>query len=65
MLDIADREGRKVYLEATPGGKPVYEKLHFRKVDTLDFDLSVLAKDHEGVYQITIMIRDPQPIEPK
>lgn len=60
MLDIADREGTRTYLEATASGKPVYERLGFRAVDTLDFDLSALTENLKGLYQITIMIRDPQ-----
>lgn len=59
MLKIADTEGVKTYLEATPAGKPIYEKLGFREVDSLEFNLDELTKDRHGVYKLCIMIRDP------
>lgn len=59
MLEIADAQGLKTYLEATPAGKPVYEKLGFREVDALEFNLDELTKDHHGVYKLCIMIREP------
>ncbi|RYP77890.1 hypothetical protein DL770_007012 [Monosporascus sp. CRB-9-2] len=60
MLEIADAEGLRTILEATPTGKPLYEKLGFRKVDVLKFDVSHLTKDTDGIYEITIMIREPK-----
>lgn len=60
MLDIADAEGVKAYLEATPAGKPVYEKMGFREVDSLEFNLDELTKDHHGIYRLCIMIREPK-----
>ncbi|RYO97973.1 hypothetical protein DL764_007234 [Monosporascus ibericus] len=60
MLEIADAEGLRTILEATPTGKPLYEKLGFRKVDVLKFDVSQLTKDKDGIYEITIMIREPK-----
>ncbi|KAK7717320.1 hypothetical protein SLS64_002810 [Diaporthe eres] len=59
MLKIADAEGVKTYLEATPAGKPIYEKLGFREVDSLEFNLDELTKDRHGVYKLCIMIREP------
>lgn len=59
MLDIADAEGRKCYLEATPAGKPVYEQLGFRQVDVLSFDWDELTSKRNGLYKNFIMIRDP------
>ncbi|KAL7623486.1 hypothetical protein AAE478_007168 [Parahypoxylon ruwenzoriense] len=56
---LADAEGLKVYLEATPHGKPVYEKLGFREVDQLTFDLKELINKDDGVYKISIMVREP------
>lgn len=61
MLDLADAQGIKAYLEATPAGKPVYEKLGFREVDALEFDLGKLTKNLDGIYKLSIMIRDPTP----
>ncbi|RYP48613.1 hypothetical protein DL768_005533 [Monosporascus sp. mg162] len=60
MLEIADAEGLRTILEATPTGKPLYEKLGFRVMDVLKFDLSQLTKDTDGIYEITIMIREPK-----
>lgn len=63
ILALADAEGLKTYLEATPGGKPVYEKLGFREVDELLFDLKELTGEDFGeVYKLSIMVRDPKPI---
>ncbi|KAI3398255.1 hypothetical protein diail_9593 [Diaporthe ilicicola] len=59
MLEIADAEGVRAYLEATPAGKPIYEKLGFREVDSLEFNLDELTKDQHGVYKLCIMIREP------
>jgi hypothetical protein len=60
MLAIADAQGCQAYLEATPTGKPIYEALGFRQVDTLDFDLGAMGKGREGVYSLSIMIREPK-----
>lgn len=61
MLDLADAQGIKAYLEATPAGKPIYEKLGFREVDSLEWDLGKLTNNLDGVYKLTIMIREPKP----
>lgn len=60
MLAIADTHGLKTYLEATPGGRPVYEKLGFREVDELTFDLKKLTGKFEDVYKLSIMVREPK-----
>lgn len=57
---MADAEGRKVYIEATPSGHPVYLKLGFKDIDVLKVDLSKWGGKEIGVN--TIMLRDPQPI---
>ncbi|KAK8070612.1 Acyl-CoA N-acyltransferase [Apiospora hydei] len=59
MLDIADAEGRKTYLEATAAGKPLYEKLGFRLVELLTFDWDELTKERNGLYKNWVMIREP------
>ncbi|KAK8098820.1 uncharacterized protein PG998_012061 [Apiospora kogelbergensis] len=59
MLDIADSEGRKSYLEATAAGKPVYERLGFSVVDVLSFDWDELTQKRNGLYKNYVMIRDP------
>ncbi|KAI1468019.1 acyl-CoA N-acyltransferase [Daldinia caldariorum] len=61
MLAIADAHGLKSYLEATPNGKRVYEKLGFREVGRLNFDLKELTgEDYGDMYHITVMIREPR-----
>ncbi|OTA70713.1 hypothetical protein K449DRAFT_380792 [Hypoxylon sp. EC38] len=60
MLAIADNHGLKTYVEATPNGKPLYEKLGFREVDELTFDLKKLTDKFEDIYKISIMIREPK-----
>ncbi|KAI1806016.1 acyl-CoA N-acyltransferase [Daldinia bambusicola] len=63
MLAIADAHGLKSYLEATPNGKGVYEKMGFREVDRLTFDLKELTgEDYGDIYHITIMVREPRSI---
>ncbi|TGJ80217.1 hypothetical protein E0Z10_g8530 [Xylaria hypoxylon] len=63
MLAIADAAGLRSYLEATPGGRPIYEKLGFRAVDVKEFDLDALTHGKmRGIYKLAIMIRDPQPL---
>ncbi|GAW17148.1 hypothetical protein ANO14919_065980 [Xylariales sp. No.14919] len=64
MLAIADAAGLRSYLEATPGGRPVYEKLGFRTVEVKEFDLEALTHGKmKGTYKLSIMIREPQPLE--
>ncbi len=61
MLALADAAGLRSYLEATPGGRPVYEKLGFRAVEVKEFDLDVLTGGKmKGCYKLSIMIREPQ-----
>ncbi|CZT50304.1 uncharacterized protein RSE6_11261 [Rhynchosporium secalis] len=60
VLDQADREIRKCYIEATSAGHPVYFKLGFRDVDVLKLDLKPWGGDFVAINRL--MIRDPQPI---
>ncbi|KAI1425641.1 acyl-CoA N-acyltransferase [Xylaria sp. FL1777] len=61
MLAIADAVGLRTYLEATPGGRPIYEKLGFRTVEVKEFDLDVLTGGKmKDCYKLSIMIREPQ-----
>lgn len=48
-LELADREGRKTYIESTVAGHPLYLKLGWKDVDLID----VRGKPN------WIMIRDP------
>ncbi|KAH7403483.1 acyl-CoA N-acyltransferase [Cadophora sp. MPI-SDFR-AT-0126] len=60
VLAIADQEKRKCYIEATRAGYPVYFKLGFREVDTLEIDMKECGGDFLAFN--TLMIREPQPI---
>lgn len=45
-LEKADEEGTETYLEASPHGKPIYERYGFREVDRLvvNFEKEVLGE---------------------
>ncbi|KAG0650034.1 hypothetical protein D0Z07_3877 [Hyphodiscus hymeniophilus] len=58
-IDLADREGRQTYLEATKDGHPVYLKLGFTVIDVLTMDLSKWGGKELGVSRM--MMRDPKP----
>ncbi|KAH6657074.1 hypothetical protein BKA67DRAFT_179069 [Truncatella angustata] len=60
MLELADANDITAILEATAAGKPLYEKLRFREVDTMDFDLGKLTNGQTGLYQLAMMIRKPR-----
>ncbi|KAI1502226.1 acyl-CoA N-acyltransferase [Biscogniauxia marginata] len=60
MLAIADATGLKTYLEATPTGKPVYEKLGFEVVDEIEIDLRKVTEKYDELYKLSIMIREPK-----
>lgn len=62
MLAIADAAGLRSYLEATPAGRPVYEKLGFRVVEVQRFDPDAFTGGRvKGLTTLSIMIREPQP----
>jgi len=58
VLDKADQEGRKTYIEATPSGHPVYRKLGFEDVDIIQVDLRNYGGDRIGTN--VCMLREPQ-----
>ncbi len=58
VLETADRENRKCYIEATKAGHPVYLKLGFHDVDAVEVDLRKWGGNLVGINRI--MIRDPQ-----
>ncbi|KAJ8107127.1 hypothetical protein ONZ43_g6833 [Nemania bipapillata] len=63
MLAIADAAGLRSYLEATPAGRPVYEKLGFRVVEVQKFDPDAFTGGKvKGLTTLSIMIREPQPL---
>lgn len=69
VLDMADREGKKVYIEATKDGFPVYERLGWKVIDRITLTLdeedvrSGKVKDEERDGQNWVMMREPQPVK--
>ena len=57
-LEIVDAAGARAELEATPYGKPVYERYGFRKLDEIVFELEKYGS--EGRQVTTCMMRDVQ-----
>ncbi len=57
-LNVVDTVGARAELEATPQGKPVYERYGFREIDQIVLQLK--DYDHEGTQITTCMIRDVQ-----
>ncbi|KAH6678326.1 acyl-CoA N-acyltransferase [Halenospora varia] len=57
-LEMADREGKRAYIEATAKGKVVYERLGFEVVDLVEVDLKEWGG--EGVERNWIMVREPK-----
>jgi GNAT superfamily N-acetyltransferase len=47
-LDMADREGLEAFIEASPAGKPLYEKMGWREVGFTDVDLKRWGWEGEG-----------------
>lgn len=61
VLDQADREGRKTYIEATPEGHPVYAKLGFGDVALVEVDLKKWGGRTVGTN--VCMVRKPIVVE--
>lgn len=61
VLDMADAEGRKAYIEATAAGFPVYKKLGWKVIDKLEFDIDEkdLVKGGETTWYNWVMMREP------
>ncbi|RDL41914.1 Acyl-CoA N-acyltransferase [Venustampulla echinocandica] len=59
-LDLADAEGRLVYIEATTAGYPVYAKLGFKEINAISVDLSKYGGKEPGVNRV--MLREPQKV---
>ena len=53
--DLADGAGIPCYVEASPAGYGLYQKMGFEEVDTLDTDMSRWGG--EGVYHNVCMFR--------
>lgn len=55
-LETIDAQKAKVFLEATPQGRPLYEKYGWKFVDEMTFDLDDYGCS--GVQKVTCMMRD-------
>jgi len=60
-VDEADRLGFRGYLEASAGGKGLYEKFGYRRVDDLVFDTKPWGGDKIDIH--TVMFRDAKPLK--
>jgi GNAT superfamily N-acetyltransferase len=60
VLDLADAEDRKTYVESTATGYPLYRKFGFRDIDLLSMDLSKWGGPKPGINKI--LLREPQPV---
>lgn len=59
VLDLADAEGKKAWIEATAAGRPLYAKFGFKEVDPLvEVDLSRWGATEPG--RNWGMLREPQ-----
>ncbi|KAL6234524.1 acyl-CoA N-acyltransferase [Aspergillus navahoensis] len=56
-MEQADRQQRRIYLEATREGYPVYEKCGWRGVERIEIDYGRWGG--EGSQELTLMVRDP------
>ena len=61
IMDMADSEVRKIYIEASDVGFPVYEKLGWRLVGTVEVDLTRWGS--VGVRRNGVMLRNPHPLQ--
>lgn len=59
-LDIADRNGKKSYLESTKKGRVLYERLGWKEVD--EMIVNTAPYGGEGIEVTKFMVRDSQPV---
>ncbi|KAI9036171.1 GNAT family N-acetyltransferase [Aspergillus affinis] len=64
-LDELDRRGNeaKAYLESTAAGMPVYKKIGFAPLGSIDIPLAEFGIEDGGVYSSIVMGRDAQKVE--
>jgi GNAT superfamily N-acetyltransferase len=60
VLQMADKEGKMAYIEATDAGFPIYLKLGWKQIDVVELDLSKYGG--KGIASNRLMLREPQPI---
>ncbi|KAL2870391.1 GNAT family N-acetyltransferase [Aspergillus lucknowensis] len=58
-MERADREQRRIYLEASTEGFPVYAKLGWKELEKVEVDYTRLGG--KGKQVLTLMVRDPLP----
>ena len=54
-IDIADKAGLPIYLEAAPAGVKLYGSMGFAEVDKFDIDMATWGG--EGIHRHVLMIR--------
>ena len=59
-MELADREGLKVCLEATPFGLRLYEKFGFETRAVVEHNVSMFGGPRSYVH--TLMVRPPRPV---
>jgi hypothetical protein len=59
VLQMADKEGKVAYIEATDTGYPLYLKLGWKQIDVVELDLSKFGG--KGTASNRIMLREVQP----
>jgi hypothetical protein len=57
VLDMADAEGRKVYIESSAAGHPLYEKYGCKDVDFWELDVGITGEMAPRCRYV--MMRDP------
>lgn len=57
-IERAEAEHRRIYLEATMEGLPVYEKSGWRALEQVDIDYTRWGG--QGEQTLTLMVRDPR-----
>jgi hypothetical protein len=58
VIALADADGKRIYLEATVAGRPLYSKLGWAVIDLVTFDLTKWGG--EGPAYNWIMMRQPK-----
>jgi GNAT superfamily N-acetyltransferase len=63
VLDMADSEGRLCYIEATPMGLSVYQRLGWEIIDRLDLNIASEEEKEKGIRRDVVnwtLMRKPQ-----
>lgn len=57
-IALADAEGKRIYLESTAAGHPLYWKLGWKDIDLISVDLKMWGGEEPGINWV--MMREPQ-----